>query len=290
MRTILVFFLYIAAAHLLAAVALVPLGAVLTEAGADPHKIIGRGGLLLAVGGAFYFFRFQGLATKADLGYGVAAPVFRRSLVKGFAAGVLILLCLSAALWLVELRFFPPGGTGRPLADVFTQGLLGGLAVGFIEETFFRGALYAGIRRNGGGPAAAAIGSSLLFAAMHFIKPQPFPAGVEVSLAQNLASLGGALPNLFRLEHLDSFAALFMVGVFLSLVRHKTGHVGWCIGLHAGWVLVIKLTLAYTMLDADSPYAFLVGNYDDLIGWLAAAWLALLALGLHAARRFKTAA
>jgi len=284
-RPTLIFFAYVMAAYAVAAVLLVPFGDALAAAvDADPHKIISRGGLLLALFGAYYFLKWQRLADRDSLGYGLPAADFRRAMLRGFAVGVVILCCLSLAQVVLELRFFPEDGTGRPLLKVIAQGLLGGLAVGFIEETFFRGALYSAVRRSAG-LAAAVVLPSLLFAAVHFIKPQPFPPGSEITLANSLTSLAGAIPNLFQPNHLDSFAALLMVGVFLSLVRHVTGSIAWCIGLHAGWVLVIKLTLAYTLLDEKSPYVFLVGDYDDLIGWLAAAWLGLLSIGLMAWHR-----
>ena len=70
-----------------------------------------------------------------------------------------------------------------------------------------------------------------------------------------------------------------MVGVFLALVREGTGHIGWCIGLHAGWVFVIQLTRRLTDGNPSSDLAFLTGDYDGIIGWLAMAWIGLLAAG-----------
>ena len=75
--------------------------------------------------------------------------------------------------------------------------------------------------------------------------------------------------------------ALFLVGVLLGLVRERSGHIGWCIGLHAGWVFVIQVTRQLTDGNEASPYAYLVGDYDGIIGWAAAGWIGLLALGLR---------
>lgn len=281
MRATAVFFLYILVAYLLAALLLVPIGGwLVSSTDIAPNKFIGRGGLLLAMGFLVFFLRWQGLANKSDFGYGLAGPAFRRSMTLGWIAGILILACLTLAQLALNLRFIPDEESQRALINVLAQGILGGLAVGFIEETFFRGALFSAVRRQGGSAATAVIVPSLLFAMLHFIKPQPIPPGTEITLMTSLDSLASAFPNMFRAEHIDSFAALFMVGVFLALVRHRTGNIAWCIGLHAGWVLVIKLTLAYTYLDPDSPYVYLVGTYDDLIGWLAAGWLGVLSLGL----------
>jgi hypothetical protein len=67
-----------------------------------------------------------------------------------------------------------------------------------------------------------------------------------------------------------------MAGLLLALVRERAGHIGWCIGLHAGWVLVIQASRRLTDVNDDSPLSFLVGDYDGIIGWLAALWIGLL--------------
>ena len=66
---------------------------------------------------------------------------------------------------------------------------------------------------------------------------------------------------------------MFTAGVLLGLVRERTGSIAFCIGIHAGWVLSIKMTKEVTVLDSTAPTAFLVGGYDNIIGWAAAAVL-----------------
>lgn len=281
MHPSLLFFLFLSGAYTLAALLCVPFGEYVTgAAGVPAHKFIGRGGLLLALLGFWPLLKALRLADRDSLGYGLPGAEFRSTLVKGFAAGVLILACLALALLALGIRVVPGRGEPPLLLEVFAQGLLGGLAVGFIEETFFRGALFSAIRRRGGRAATAIALPALLYAALHFLKPQPFPADTDVTLAITLTSLGNAVPALLQMQNLDSFAALFLVGVLLGIVRHRSGHIAWCIGLHAGWVLVIRLTQKYTGLDADAPLRSLVGSYDGVIGWLAAGWIGLLALGI----------
>jgi hypothetical protein len=243
------------------------------------HKIIGRGGLLLALAGIWPLLKVLRLADRESLGYGLPAPVFRRTLLRGLGLGIVILACLSAALWLLGLRT-PHLAGGPPLLKILAQGLLGGLAVAFIEESFFRGAMYTAILRRGGGTPAAVLLPSLLYAALHFLKPQPLPPDTPAGLTACLASLAQGFPALLRLENLDSFVALTLVGVFLALVRERCGHLAWGIGMHAGWVLVIKLTLAYSHDVPNTPLRYLAGSYDGMIGWLAAGWIGVLSLGL----------
>ena len=281
MQPTLLFFLYLLGAYTLSALLCVPFGEYVTEAAGVPlHKFIGRVGLLLALIGLWPFLKMLKLVDRESLGYGLAGAEFRLTLTKGFALGVLILAALALALMILDIRVYPRPGELPLLIKVVAQGVLGGLAVGFIEETFFRGALFSAVRKRGGGTAAAIVLTSLLFAALHFLKPQPFPPDAEVTLATSLTSLGGGFSALFQLENLDSFVALFLVGVFLGLVRHRSGHIAWCIGLHAGWVLVIRLAHKYTWEDPASPLQFLVGEYDGVTGWLAAGWIGVLALGV----------
>lgn len=282
MRATAIFTLYILGAYALAALLCAAFGAELSQAlGVPPHKIIGRGGLLIALLGFWPFLRWLSLADRRSLGYELPGPRFRRELLWGILAGILILSALSIALLGLEIRV--PREQAEPYWFVkpLYQGLLAGLAVSFIEETFFRGACFTAVRRNGGSLAAALILPSLVFAALHFLKPQPLPPDAPIGLQACLDSLGAGFIHLFQWRHLDSLAALFMVGLFLSLVRVRSGHLAWCIGLHTGWVLVIKLTHEYSQTNPAAPLGFLAGDYDGMIGWLAAAWLVLLGLALR---------
>ncbi len=275
MRSFALFFLYVVAAYALAAILSVPLSEV---AGIPQHKFISRGGLLLAALGFWPFLKLLKLANKDDLGYDLPAARFRLDMGKGMVLGILILLCLSAALLALDVRDINQPRFQPWLPKVLLQGLLSGLAVAVIEETFFRGAMFSAILRNGGGSTKAVLLTSMLYAALHFFKPQALPPGSEPDLAGAVAGYLSAFEHLFRWEHLDSFVALFMVGLFLALVRLRSGHIAWSIGLHAGWVLVIKITLAYTHVDPKADLNHLVGTYDNMIGWLAAGWIGVLCL------------
>jgi membrane protease YdiL (CAAX protease family) len=132
--------------------------------------------------------------------------------------------------------------------------------------------------RQRGALASALFWSSLLYAVIHFLQPHVLPPGQTFDAAASWQMFLGVFTGFFQWKHLDSLFALFLAGLFLGLVRERTGHIGWCIGLHAGWVFVIKLTRHLTDGNPESPYAFLVGSYDGTIGWLASGWIAVLLL------------
>ena len=169
------------------------------------------------------------------------------------------------------------GSWDHPWPKILAQGLFGGLAVAAIEEVFFRGALMTAIlRRNG--PWTAALWSSGLFALLHFLKPRPAD-GCLASVSAAFTELPGQTPW-------DAFAALFVVGLFLAWTRLSSGHLAWALGLHAAWVLVIRLARAATETTQGSPLHLLASPYDGITGWLAAAWLLLILAGAEGWRRF----
>jgi hypothetical protein len=119
--------------------------------------------------------------------------------------------------------------------------------------------------------------SAALYALLHFMKPHDLPPGVPFDWDGTRAMFAGVFTGLADWRHLDSMLALFLVGVFLALVRERAGHIAWGVGLHAGWVFVIQLSRRLTDADPQATFAFVTGGYDGVIGLLAAAWIGVLA-------------
>jgi membrane protease YdiL (CAAX protease family) len=278
MRETAVFFLYLLGCLILGALLTYPV----VQTGwvdYDPHRVMGRLAQVFILLGLWPFLKSLGLDGRASLGYGAPRRAFLGALWRGWLLGVLILLVLAVALAVLQVRV--PDALGPDwlpdLLEKALQALIGGLLIGLLEETFFRGALYCAVRRRGG-VASAVLWTALLYALLHFMKPHPLPEGVPFDWVGARQMFLHVFTGVFQWKHLDSMAALFLVGVFLGLVRERTGHIGWCIGMHAGWVLVIQVTRHLTDGDDASPHAWLTGDYDGMIGWLAAAWIGLLAL------------
>ncbi len=246
----------------------------------DPHRVMGRLAQVFILLGLWPFLKATRLNDRTALGYGVPRPVFLDALWRGWLLGALILLVLAVNLLLLEVRVpgIPAEGWLLDLLGKSIQVLIGGLLTALLEETFFRGALYSAIRR-GGGARSAILWSSFLFALLHFMKPHPLPADVAFDWLGTWQMFIHVFVDAFQWRHLDSMAALFLVGVFLAMVRERSGHIGWCIGLHAGWIFVIRVTRHLTDDNQASPNVWLVGDYDGVIGWLAVGWTGLLILG-----------
>jgi len=241
------------------------------------HKQVPRIAKLIALPGFFLLVIWLGLYNRKALGFGLPRPTFLNQMFIGWLYGILILSILSALLIGLGIRTLDPIDDNFlfDLTKTLLSGVIGGILVGLVEETFFRGAMYQAARAQGRALSAVAF-TSLLYATVHFI--DPIRLTEPVGWFSGLQILGGSFWQLGDGATFDSFIALFAVGAFLGLVREHTGNIAYCIGLHAGWVLIIKCTKKFTSNNHDSEWAFLTGTYDGITGYLAAIWLTLLML------------
>ncbi|MGQ0429985.1 MAG: CPBP family glutamic-type intramembrane protease [Gammaproteobacteria bacterium] len=249
------------------------------------HKVASRLWQLLLLAGIVLAVRRLGLVRRDDWGYGEARAEFLRRFGIGLAIGLATMLPMSLAmlaLGIVE----PAAGIGpAALARLVAAGAVTGLAVAVLEETFFRGLMYRAIERESGIAAAVAC-TALVYAAIHFLARARI-GNAEIGWDSGFELIAVVLARFAApLAILDSFITLALVGVLLALVRYRTGGIAAGIGLHMGWVCVIKTTHWSTSPAADSRWSFLVGSFDGYTGWLVAAWAALL---LAACLRFRGA-
>lgn len=275
MRAFLLFILLMLVALFLSALANYPLYALFQESMSNgPHKLINTTAKLIAIPGFILIVRHFAIANRSGLGYGLPKARFLKDLLHGWLSGFLILALLSAALLLLGIRVGKPPveEMGLLFLKTVVVALIGGLLIGFIEETFFRGGLYGAIRRQHGFIVALLL-SSLFYASLHFIKPLPLSGDEPHQWFSGLLILSGAFDQFAEWRTFDSFLALFGLGVFFAVVRERTGNIAYCIGLHAGFVFVIKVVRKFTYVDGSSDFTFLVGSYDGMIGYLSAAGL-----------------
>ncbi len=200
-------------------------------------------------------------------------------LVRGFAAGVASLGIVCAALFALEVRVPLPDQVWptESWIEVAAAAAAPALAVALLEELWFRGGLFTALERCGGAAVALWVGAAV-YAAAHFLESPP-PPGPHGALS-GFAMLGRVAAAVLDPANVDSFVALLAAGVALGVARIRDGDVALAIGIHAGWVFTIKVFKKFTYVSEASGLRALAGRYDDLIGWLAAAVLAGLALVL----------
>lgn len=240
-------------------------------------KLASRLWQLSMVGGvAWVVWRLQ-LRGKAAWGYGLGRPQFLRQLGWGTALGILTMLPVAAMVSGLELRTPRPGLDMARLVELFFSGALTGLAVGFLEETFYRGLLLGALstphrETSSWRLGVAVVASSALFASLHFLARSKLdPAAVQWDSGLNLLQ-----QSLRHFAHpagmVDSFLALTAVGALLALARLWTGSIALSVGLHAGWVWVMKMSVGSTHLNPTAEWSAVISPIDGFTGWLVLAW------------------
>jgi uncharacterized protein len=276
MRSFLLFVALLAASLILAAAITYPAWLLVSAISVEPvHRVMNRVAMLFTLIGLVYMTRRLGLSDRVSLGYGLPRREFIRQLVIGWLCGVALMAPLAALLIGLDIRQVRPAFDGSLFA-LFTSGIAAGLIVAFIEETFFRGVLFSAIARTSG-VAAALVAPSLLYASLHFLGGNLRVPAHEVSWLDGFAVLARLFERYAQpLTFIDSFIALLVLGVLLSLVRLRTGAIAGCIGLHAAGVGAIAVLRELTFVDRAAPLAALVGEYDGVIGWAALIWFAVI--------------
>ena len=244
-----------------------------------PDRVFHRLVMITAALGFWPFLKLQGMNNRYALGYTLDCGRFLKTFTRGLGIGIMIML--GHAMLLVLLGARVPIFGDIHLLDVLyalLAGLLSGILVAFIEETFFRGAMYHGMRRHS--PVlTATLTTALLYAAVHFIHAPMPEHGTNIGWQSGWEMLAGMFHSYQSFGGIvDSFVALLAAGLFLALIRERTGNIALCTGIHAGWVLTIKLVKETTDAATGTPAALLIGSYDGIIGWAAAAVLGLVTL------------
>ena len=247
------------------------------------HKVIGRFWQLLMLAGIAVAVWRLGLRGRADWGYGLPRARFLRQACVGLMAGLASMLPMALVIVALGIRNPRPAFDAGMLMSGIATGAVTGLLVALVEETFFRGLMFRAVHRDAG-PVAAVWTTALLYAAIHFFARVKIPHA-EVDWGSGIALLGASLARFADpLPIADAFLTLAMVGLLLGLVRHWTGSIAAGIGLHMGWVCVIKATATVTRQDPAAPWSFLVSSFDGFTGWLVAGWSCAILLALWLAR------
>jgi len=249
------------------------------------HRVASRVAMLVLIAELVWVCRHLKLTTQRDFGYALRFSHFLRvSLLWGIigmlTAGAGAWFLLATHLRVLNADFAP---TAASLSRVFLIGLSSGIAVALLEETVMRGAMHTAVERESG-PWAAALLIAPLFAVVHFFaKARIAPPDVGWGSGFDLLSRSFAPLSQPALVF-DSFLSWLIVGLILSLTRVLTGNIAVAIGLHAGWVIVLRMLQEATVSGQAPAYAFWVGRFDGLLGYWLLPWGLVLAAALWATR------
>lgn len=243
------------------------------------HRVANRLGMLALLIGFILVARRLQLADRKSLGYGVPRAQFWREVSIGLGLGVLTMAPVALIMVGLDLRSLREGFSfdAGQWAALAIGGLASGITVSFIEETFLRGAMHSGIARESGARAAVLL-TALLYASLHFFGRYRVPVE-ELGPDAGWRYVGGTLAAFGSPGGIiDAFLALFAVGVLLGIVRQLTGHIGACIGLHAGWVWVIAFLRETSLPDESHPARWLLSSHDGVVGWLVLCWTLIISV------------
>jgi membrane protease YdiL (CAAX protease family) len=160
---------------------------------------------------------------------------------------------------------------------------LAGMFAGFIEEIFFRGILFFGLRACGlRGPAY--IFTNLFYSLIHFVKPGEDYYIDRFDLLAGFRHLATTF-EAFRepLLILPGIVGLFVIGMVLSFALDRTGNLYLSIGLHAGWIFSLK-TLRVFGNFRRRHLGWVFGASDPQIVSGVATWSATLVVGFAISR------
>ena len=161
----------------------------------------------------------------------------------------------------------------------FLNGLASGAFAGFLEEVFFRGMLFRGLLKEGRVLRAYLL-ANLFYSALHFVKPgERYYLDVFDPLAGFKHLVTTFAPFLEPGEILAGIVGLFLIGAVLSFALARTGNLYLSIGLHAGWVLSLKVLRVFGDFTRDDlGWAF--GSTDPKVVSGVATWIGILLVGL----------
>src|SRR5262245_23823041 len=152
MRSFLLFLALLVGSLILAAALTYPAWLVVGLISVEPfHRVMHRVAMLIALIGLIVLVRKLGLSNRESLGFGLPARRFAQQLAIGWLCGLALMLPLTALLFGLDIRVLRPDAH---VAPVIVQGLVSGLLIALIEETFFRGVLFSAVARTSGTLAA----------------------------------------------------------------------------------------------------------------------------------------
>ncbi len=230
-------------------------------AAAPFHRYLDRAFLILAIVGIWPLMRALGATSLQEVG--IVPPYGQmKKLFGGIVLGIVSLAVVAGIEIAFGARSFNSTVTAYQMVGIIFSALGTAIVVGTLEEILFRGAVFGGLRRVFGWPIALGI-SSLIFALMHFLKRADIAGPVNWNSGFIL------LTKLFDFQtFVPAFLSLALVGAILALGYQRTGNLYFSIGLHGGWVFILKIFDALTIQSASAMNSFW-GSAKMVDGWLA---------------------
>ena len=229
------------------------------------NKAIKYGAILLSFIFIFLTLKFKKITPK-EMCSDHSLNIILLSIIKGFFISILASLPIIILLHIFDIRIF--NFNMNDIDNVFfvtiLLSVLSGLIIGFIEEFFFRGIM---VRENNFtlNNLFPIILASASYSTFHFIKI-PDILDPVIAWDTGLTYLIDVFTNLNNLILYDAFYTLLIFGIFLSLVKIRYKNIFYCIGIHAGFIFVIKTYKQNSYVNFEGSFLNLISPYDHFIG------------------------
>lgn len=279
MRTVVSFFILVSLVITLSPLLAYPVHLILGNFVDYPfHKLVSHVTLLCGLIFSGFYLKYHQMYSRQSFGFSSSKKKFLGNLLQGILAGILVLALLNLFLLLFGVHQIKPNLDyfWSNLFLIIIKAILAGLVIGFIEESIFRGALFSGLYKKTGAVVTVTL-TSLVYAAVHFLKYRALPEGTEITWVTGMEILPEAFFRFSDPNIIDHFLTLLVLGVLLSMVRIRNGNIAMCIGIHAGIVMTMKVTGRFSDYMPGSQFDFLVNRYDHMLGYLSLVWLLVLA-------------
>jgi len=202
------------------------------------QRVFGRAVMVILVLGLYPAIRASGIRTWGDIGL-APAPGWRRRMFRWFGIGALTMGSLFAIGLLTgfyEIDIADRLKKPHKVAEIF----IGSFIIGFLEEFLFRGLFFTSFRLRLSFWASASA-SSMIFALVHFVRPEPLVGVVHAEWDEGFRLLNDAFYFGHELvNYMPLMLTLFVMGLVLCAFTERTKSLAAAIGLHAGWVLAMR--------------------------------------------------
>jgi membrane protease YdiL (CAAX protease family) len=254
------------------------------------HRVASRIAMLVLAAELVWVCRHLRLNSKRDYGYGLPWRTFIARSLKWGVIGMCSAGVGAAFLLLTHLRMKEPGfvPSASGYLRIFAVAVSSGVAVALIEETLLRGAMHTAIERESGSWAAA-LTTAPLFAVLHLFAKVHIPAA-ELGWHSGFDLIVRSFAPLKDMSLVyDSLLSWLIIGLILSLTRVLTGNIAIAVGLHGGWVVVLRMLQEATTRGTTPQFSLWVGRFDGLLGlWLVPWGLSVLAALWFSRSRWAT--
>jgi len=236
--------------------------------GSDFERVVSRTILFLAV--LLFYPTCKCLKIKNIASIGWKKSHAAHSLTKSWILGFIMLMPISMIYYSCGFRFLESTSvTFFIFASALLSAIISGLLIGIIEESIFRGLFQSQLSQSMNLTLTIII-VSVIYSSVHFLESSDNLNDLQIEWHSGFVLLASAFANLGNIYlFIDAWIALFLAGIFLSLVRIQTNNLVWCIGIHAGWVAHIKLFKEFTDRNDTASCASLASHYDNYVGELS---------------------